>query len=191
MLLAPARIPRRVGRAFDDLSTIAARAREYPYLLGEALRRVDALLVEAEELTATGAQMLGTGRELAVMTQQVHTTMLAVHEIAGGLGRIGSGLEDRSRELLLSGATLTERSNSLEAQLRELTKGTLRLNDATAQLDADVRSLLSAMPKLIEGVDTVEQLEGAVETVAETMEPLQDTAERVGRVTKRLSRRGS
>jgi hypothetical protein len=37
----------------------------------------------------------------------------------------------------------------------------------------------------------MEELEGAVETVADTVEPLQGAVERVGRATKRLSRKPS
>ena len=40
------------------------------------------------------------------------------------------------------------------------------------------------MPQLLKGLDMAEELEGAVETV----EPLQGAAERLGKVTKRLSR---
>jgi conjugal transfer/entry exclusion protein len=46
-----------------------------------------------------------------------------------------------------------------------------------------------ALPRLLEGLDSVEQLEESVETVAETVEPLQGVAKGVGRVSDRLSRR--
>ena len=36
--------------------------------------------------------------------------------------------------------------------------------------------------------DTVERIEDGMETVTDTVEPLQGAAERVGRVTRRLSR---
>ena len=45
--------------------------------------------------------------------------------------------------------------------------------------------------RLLEGLDTVAELEGAVETVADTVEPLQGAAERVGRATQRLGRKQS
>jgi hypothetical protein len=50
---------------------------------------------------------------------------------------------------------------------------------------------LAALPRMLEGLDVVEQLEDAVETVAETVEPLAGAAEGVGRLTRRLSRKGA
>jgi hypothetical protein len=40
----------------------------------------------------------------------------------------------------------------------------------------------------LRSLDTVDELEEAAETMADTMEPLQGAAERVGRITKRLTR---
>ena len=51
-----------------------------------------------------------------------------------------------------------------------------------------LRDLRVALPRLLEGLDSVEQLEESVETVAETVEPLQGVAKGVGRVSNRLSR---
>jgi conjugal transfer/entry exclusion protein len=52
-----------------------------------------------------------------------------------------------------------------------------------------LRVLRAAFPRLLEGLDSVEQLEDSVETVAETVEPLQGVAKGVGRVSDRLSRK--
>ena len=41
----------------------------------------------------------------------------------------------------------------------------------------------------MEGLNTVQQLEDSVETVADTVEPLQGVAKGVGRVSERISSR--
>ena len=55
-------------------------------------------------------------------------------------------------------------------------------------LAESLRVLRAALPRLLDGLDSVEQLEESVDTVAETVEPLQGVAKRVGRVSDRLSR---
>jgi hypothetical protein len=47
---------------------------------------------------------------------------------------------------------------------------------------------VAVLPRILRALDTVDRLEEEVETVADTIEPLQGAAERVGRVTQRLSR---
>jgi hypothetical protein len=76
----------------------------------------------------------------------------------------------------------------MDVDTRQLIAGGERLTAVTEQLEAHMRVFRGAMPRVLDGLDTVEELEGAVETVAETVEPLQGTAERVGRLTQRFSR---
>ena len=86
-----------------------------------------------------------------------------------------------AREIRDGGQDLTATAKQLDADTRELIDGGRDLTDTSKRIEQDLRIFRAALPKILE-------LEDAVETVAETIEPLQGAAERVGRVTNRLSR---
>jgi hypothetical protein len=188
IVLAPVRAPRLVVRALDDLNAVAERARREPDPVDEVRARLDALddrlraltallaeaIVEIRELRSIGTAIEGRGHQLVAeaaallpLTEQVVT--LSAEIITGGrdLVATGEGLERRSEELIVGGRDLVEVSE---------------------RLDESMRVFRAALPQLLEGLDTAQQLESAVESVAETIEPLQGAAERVGRVTRRRSR---
>ena len=86
-----------------------------------------------------------------------------------------------AREIVEGGDDLHQTTKVLDGHVAEL-------DGHAAELVAAARIFTGVLPRLLEGLDTVEGLEEAVETVAETVEPLQGAAERVGRVTSRLTR---
>jgi hypothetical protein len=100
-------------------------------------------------------------------------------------------LIETTQAIVVGGAELTVVARTLEGSTRELIDGGDRLRVATEQIEAHLRAFRAALPRVMDSLDTVEQLEGAMETVAETVEPLQGAAERVGRVSRRLSRGSS
>ena len=87
-----------------------------------------------------------------------------------------------AREIRDGGADLKETTDTLHADTRELIDGGSRLTAVSEDIEQHLGVFRAALPRILE-------LEQAVETVADTVEPLQGAAERVGRVTNRLSRR--
>lgn len=168
LLLAPVRVPARAVRALDDLTVLADRARREPDPVEEVRIRLDALLAELTALNVVAREIVLGGRDLTDAARQVDATGRAIHDGGKDLELVARGVESRGAEIRDGGADLTA---------------------VGTRLETDMRALLSALPRILDAVDTVEELEGAVETVADTIEPLAGTAERVGRVTQRLSRR--
>jgi hypothetical protein len=174
VLLAPWRIPVRVVHALDDLATLAERARRDPDPVEEVRVRLDALLLELAAVVGVAREIVAGGAELTDVARA--TVASAIH-----LDTTGRTIHEGGRDLLAA----VER---MDADTRELHAGGERLTAVTEQLEAHLRVFRGAMPRVLDGLDTVDQLEEAVETVAETVEPLQGAAERVGRVTQRFSR---
>lgn len=174
VVLAPWRAVRLLARAAEDLNAVAQRARRDPDPVDEAWERLDALLAGLETLIAAirrvdaSARALGSGGEdLLLATRQLNTTARRIETGGHELGRTGDVLDDHTQELIAGGQDLTAVAKDLADSLRVLR---------------------AALPRLLEGLDSVEQLEESVETVAETVEPLQGVAKGVGRVSDRLSR---
>src|SRR3712207_1674188 len=105
------------------------------------------------------------------------------------LNRTARDVDRTGGAIVEGGADLTRATRAQHAATQELIQGGARLPAVSEQIEADLRVFRAALPRLLGSLHTVEELEGAVETVAETLEPLQGAAERVGRVTDRLSRR--
>jgi len=173
--LAPWRAVRVLARAAEDLNAVAERARRDPDPVDEARRRLDALFTQLEALLAAirtvdaRAQELGAGGEdLVVVTRELNSTARKIETGGRDLRRTGEVLDDHTQELIAGGQDLTNVAKDLADSLRVLR---------------------TALPRLLEGLDSVEQLEESVDTVAETVEPLQGVAKGVGRVSDRLSRR--
>ena len=175
VLLAPVRVPVRLAQALDDLATIAERARRDPDPVEEVRERIDTLIVELAAVIAVAREIVDGGAELTATARTVNTT--------------GIALDERGREIVSGGRDLTAVALQPEADTRELISGGRDLTEVSKQIEQDLRIFRAALPRLLQGLDTVDELESAVETVADTVEPLQGAAERVGRVTNRLSRR--
>lgn len=170
VVLAPVRLAQRVATALDDLTALADRARLDPDPVEQARERVDLALAEIQALRAVARELhVGCG-ELTAAARQLTAAAVTLTRTADGLDRTGSALTGEAHELVTGGRELTETAKSL---------------------DTSMLAFRAALPRLLEGLDTVEELEGVVETVAETVEPLAGAAAGVGRVTSKLSRRGS
>ena len=94
-----------------------------------------------------------------------------------------------ARELPEIEARMTEQLRSAEAELRRARKTA----DARAgALLAVLERLDADLPSMAEAVESIRSLEAATKTLASAVEPLQGTAERLGRISDRLigGRRG-
>jgi hypothetical protein len=100
------------------------------------------------------------------------------------------GVDASAVELHDGGEDLLLETRALHATARAIESGGRELTAAAQDLAGSLRILRAALPRLLDGLDTVEQLESSVETVAETVEPLKGVAKGVGRVSNRLSRQG-
>jgi len=166
---------RAVARAAEDLHAVAERARRDPDPIDEARKRLDELfsqlarLIDSIRTVDASALALGAGGEdLLLATRELNSTARTIETGGRDLRRTGEILDDHTQELIAGGQDLTAVAKEMAQSLRVLR---------------------AALPRLLEGLATVEQLEESVETVADTVEPLQDVAKGVGRVTDRLSRR--
>jgi methyl-accepting chemotaxis protein len=174
VVVAPWRALRVLARAAEDLNAVAERARRDPDPVEQARERLDALFTELETLIAgirkvdASAVALGAGGEdLLLATRSLDSTARAIETGGRELRRTGDVLDEHTQQLITGGHDLTAVAKDLADSLRVLR---------------------AALPRLLEGLDSVEQLEESVETVAETVEPLQGVAKGVGRVSDRLSR---
>ena len=174
VVLAPWRAVRVLARAAEDLNAVAERARRDPDPVEQARERLDALFTELETLIAglrkvdASAVALGAGGEdLLLATRSLNSTARAIETGGRDLRRTGEVLDEHTQELVTGGQDLTAVAKDLADSLR---------------------GLRAALPRLLEALDSVEQLEESVDAVAETVEPLQGVAKGVGRVSDRLSR---
>ena len=88
-----------------------------------------------------------------------------------------------ARELPAIEARLTEQLQSAEAELRRARKTA----DARAgALLAVLERLDAELPSMAEAVESIRSLDAATQTLAAAVEPLQGTAERLGRISDRL-----
>ena len=181
LLLAPIRVPLRVGRALDDLAALAERARRDPDPVEEVRERIDALLAEIGTLNALAADLLPVARRLNGTGREIVDGGAELTAEARGLRGVAAEIRD-------GGTELTWEARGLRGVAAEIRDGGERLTEVSEALEQHLRVFHAALPRLLEGLDTVEELEEAVETVAHTVEPLQGAAERVGRVTQRFSR---
>ena len=101
-----------------------------------------------------------------------------------------------ARELPEVERRLTERLASAEAELRranahasELLVAVERIDDVEREVSELVRlagELRDGLPALDEALRSIRSLEGATATLASAAEPLQGTAQRLGRIADRL-----
>jgi prefoldin subunit 5 len=189
VVLAPVKAGRLALRAADDLNAIAQRARRDPDPVEEVRERLDALLGEIGMLTAQIGPLHAAVTMLIAAAERVDGT--AGEIVAGGrdLTAVARILDGHAVALIDGGDRLRRTSESLDTHSVELIDGGADLTAVAQDLAGTLRVFRAVLPRLLEGLDTVEQLEGAVETVAETVEPLAGAAEGVGRITDKLTRR--
>jgi hypothetical protein len=188
LVLAPVRVPLRIGRALDDLAVLAERASRDPDPVEQARERLDLLLIELSALIARAGEIVDGGAELTRTAKETNSIMRELLAVSGALLPATVALDGTGRDIVDGGAELTAVARRLHVDTRELIDGGSRLTAVSEELEDDLSVFRGAMPRLMKGLDTVEELEDAVETVADTVQPLQGAAERVGRVTQRFSR---
>ena len=180
--LAPWRAGRLLRRAAEDLNAVAERARREPDPVEEVRERIDALLTEIGELTALVRPLHAVVARLVTTAERVDATGGQIVDGGRDLTAVATSLDARTATLIDGGDRLRITS--------ELIDGGQDLTAVAQDLAATLRVFRAVLPRLLEGLDIVEHLEGAVETVADTVEPLAGAAEGVGRITKRFSGRG-
>ena len=98
-----------------------------------------------------------------------------------------AALDETARTIVTGGRDLRLTGESLDAHTLELIGGGRELTETAKEIAAHLAVFRAVLPRLLETVDTVEDLEDSLETVADTVEPLRGLANGVGRVTRRLS----
>lgn len=185
----PVDVACRIVQALDDLAALADRARRDPDPVQEARERLDALLVEMRAMLALLVDLRGEAHELTEQTRSVQRLVADALPVVEALSAAGERLEASAGRVLGAEEALVASSREVEAQTHDLIADGRKLITVSERIDGSLGVFRAALPRLIEGLDTVEDLEGAVETVAETVEPLQGAAQKVGRATQRLSRK--
>ena len=191
LLLAPVRVPRAMVKLAEDIGSIAEHARRDPDPVEEVRDRVDLVLAELAMVAGMAKELVDGGAELTQVARGVHATMFDLLQVARVLVPLTATLQATAEQIVAGGQDLDATGRTLDGHTVELIDGGARLTAVSEELEAHLAVFRAALPRMLEGLDTVEQLEGVVETVAETVEPLQGTAERVGRLTQRLSRSSS
>ena len=202
IVLAPVKIPLRVAKLLDDISVIAEHSGRDPDPVEEVRDRVDLVSAELAMVAGMAKELVDGGAELTAVARGMHATMFELLQTAQALVPMSAALEVTAEHIVVggddlnrTGMTIHEGGRDLLAAVQRLDRHTIDLIDGgkdlvtvSERLDEDLRVFRAALPRLMEGLDVVEQLEDSVETVAETVEPLQGAAERVGRVTLQLTR---
>jgi prefoldin subunit 5 len=127
-------------------------------------------------------------RQVRAVAERLDRTLPEALAAITVLTRVAENVDVTGQQIVSGGKDLADVTRTQAERTRELIDGGEDLTEVGKQLEADLQVFRAFLPKLLEALDTVERLEGEVETVAETIEPLQGAAERVGRVTRRLSR---
>src|SRR3712207_5145235 len=166
LLRAPLTATRLTLRALDDLNALADRARRDPDPVEEVRERVDTLIEEIRALVAVAGDVLLEARAITGVGGDVV-------ERADALLIETRRLDGTGGEIVIGGQDLVHAARCLEVETRELIDGGQELTATSMRIDDALSVFRTALPRLLDGLDTVEELEGAVETVAETVEPLQ------------------
>ena len=127
-------------------------------------------------------------KQIRAVAERIDTALPDALAAITILTRVAEALDVTAQQIVVGGADLTDATRTQERRTRELIEGGEDLTEVSTQIEADLQILRAALPRILDALDTVDRLEEEVETVADTIEPLQGAAERVGRVTRRLSR---
>ena len=127
-------------------------------------------------------------KQVRTVGESVLSTLQVAVEAITVLTRVAESIDVTGQQIVVGGRDLTAVTRAQERDTRELIEGGRELTEVAKEIEANLEVFRAVLPRLLEALETVDRLESEVETVAETIEPLQGAAERVGRVTKRLSR---
>ena len=110
-------------------------------------------------------------RSLARALEDLHTIAIAAREL--------TGIEAR----------LTAQLGEVDRRGGEILEAIDRADERAAGLLAALDRIDEDLPSLAEAVDSIRSLEAATKTLAAAVEPLQGTAERLGRISDRITGR--
>ena len=130
----------------------------------------------ADDLNALAERARRDPDPVEEVQRRLDTLLAEIRALDATAGTIITG----GRDLRLTG-------ESLDAHTVELISGGRELTETAKVIAAHLAVFRAALPRLLDALGTVEDLEESLETVAETVEPLQGVANGVGRVTRRLS----
>jgi chromosome segregation ATPase len=119
---------------------------------------------------------------LHLLSLPVHVIRRLTAAVVALEGRIAS-LEAEAVRLRAVGQQIHDGGEDFRRDMNAFHTTAARLERTAAALNADLRQLRRELPDF-------DELEDRIETVADTMEPLQGAAERVGRISDRFSRSG-
>jgi len=197
-LLHPLALPRLLLRAADDLNTLADIVRREPHPmdaleqaisdirhdlratraeLRRAIESVERLRDTGTMLDADARDIVDGGENLLEGLTVLDARARALIEGTDRLDRVGERLEERTSQVVVGGRDLVETGRDLDGRLHALLPITAALQ--------------RHLPEIVQALDAVERLEQSAETVADTVEPLQGAAQRVGRITGRGRTRAS
>ncbi len=162
LVLLPARL---TIRALDDLHALAEAVRTPPPWVRGFASDVETVREELRRLTGIGGEVLREGRELR---DAMHRMERSASQVLRELGRLQE-----------QGDQLIAREDSLAALARDV-------HDQLRQVLGVAEEMTTHLPTL---TGSVRRMEDSVEAVGDASEALQPAADRVGRVTQRLSRR--
>lgn len=174
MLALPVRAAGMLVRAADDLNTLAERARRDPDPVDEARERLDRLGAQLDSLLSVARSLDGNAA--------------SIDAAAAALLEVTRELHETSCTIVTGGEDLRRTGEVLDAHTQEIISGGKDLTAVGEDLASSMRVVLAALPEVLDGLHSVEELEDSVGTVAETVEPLQGLTQGVGRVSQRLSR---
>jgi methyl-accepting chemotaxis protein len=127
-------------------------------------------------------------KEVRAIAERIDAALPHALAAVTALTRVAESVDVTGQQIVVGGGDLTEATRTQEHRTRELIDGGAELTAVSKRLEDDLEVFVAVLPRILQALDTVDRLEEEVETVADTIEPLQGAAERVGRVTKRLSR---
>jgi hypothetical protein len=78
---------------------------------------------------------------------------------ADALTAVSKRLEAGARQVLAAERALVDRSRQVEVQTRDLLADGRRLTEVGERIDTSLGAFRAALPRLLEGLDTVEELE--------------------------------
>lgn len=136
-----------------------------------------------EDLNAVAERARREPDPVEEVRQRIDTLLVEAAALIANVQR----LEALTAEVVLGEHELIAVGERVDRGAAEVAAGAAELTAVAQSIDETLGVFRAALPKLLRGLETAEQLEESVETVADAVEPLQGAAERVGRVTRRLS----
>ena len=141
IVLAPVRGVRLVGRALEDLNTLAERARRDPDPVEEVRQRIDSVISELGALVRTLPEAVLEIRGVTAAAHALTAEALVVGAAARELTGAARDVDATAREIVVGGRDLTDTAKSLDATAEEIVVGGRELTETAKSLDATATDL--------------------------------------------------